>query len=478
MRRLALFLLFPLAVACSQDDPAEPAGTATGDEPAEDMTPAEDTQSTEDVPETVPEEKPVTVDAPMSWVSDPTRLPFAVHMTWQQDPSSTISFSWATADTNVEAYKPWVWVVPKAELADGKMPYFSEWVAAGDGIAYQLSVNGVAIEDDMYVNWTVEVTGLEPKTEYVYRVGTWAGFDEETGRFDTPELSEMLSFTTGVPKGERAPFKFVMAGDSRGGTDAIRQNIERMKTAEVGMWFFNGDMTNGGTPKEWMDWWDAMEPLTRERVFMPVQGNHEIFADVYYNQFALPVMGAELPDELAEGAWSIDYGNVHFIGLNSNTKSLAEEQLDWLEADLEQASSDPDTDFIIAMMHHPTYSASTVHGSTSWVQQTFLPLFEKYSVDFVFAGHDHVYERTVPVRGDAQVADGEGTVYVVAGGFFSPPYKNGKKWFTDVSVHGDPGNWVVVEVDGKTLTLTAYPTAGGPNTPGMEPLDTYTLTKP
>ena len=93
MLRRALLLILLLAVACSQDDPAEPTGTTTGDEPVEDVAPVDDIQVIEDVPEVVPEAKPITVDAPMSWVSDPTRLPFAVHMTWQRDPSSTVSFS-------------------------------------------------------------------------------------------------------------------------------------------------------------------------------------------------------------------------------------------------------------------------------------------------------------------------------------------------------------------------------------------------
>ena len=27
------------------------------------------------------------------------------------------------------------------------------------------------------------------------------------------------------------------------------------------------------------------------------------------------------------------------------------------------------------------------------------PLFARHAVDLVFSGHDHVYERTVPIRG-------------------------------------------------------------------------------
>ena len=154
------------------------------------------------------------------------------------------------------------------------------------------------------------------------------------------------------------------------------------------------------------------------------------------------------------------------------------EQLDWLESDLAQATQDPDIDWVIALFHHAAYSASN-HGSTGRVQKDFVPLFDKYEVDFVFNGHDHNYERTVPIRNDAKANEGEGTVYVVAGGFYSPGYNNGTDWWTVVSHHGDIRNFVVVEIEGKTAKLTAYDGNGGPGTtPKGYELDTYTLTKP
>jgi hypothetical protein len=45
-----------------------------------------------------------------------------------------------------------------------------------------------------------------------------------------------------------------------------------------------------------------------------------------------------------------------------------------------------------------------------------VPLFDAHGVDIVFMGHDHHYERTVPLRGDAEVPLGEGTVYMTTGG--------------------------------------------------------------
>ena len=45
---------------------------------------------------------------------------------------------------------------------------------------------------------------------------------------------------------------------------------------------------------------------------------------------------------------------------------------------------------------HPYSCANGVAsiGSDSNVRNTWGPLFEKYGVDIVFDGHDHIYERT------------------------------------------------------------------------------------
>jgi 3',5'-cyclic AMP phosphodiesterase CpdA len=156
-----------------------------------------------------------------------------------------------------------------------------------------------------------------------------------------------------------------------------------------------------------------------------------------------------------------------------------DEQIAWLDSDLQQAANDPEIDWIIALFHHAPYSACTVHGSTGRVQDKWVPLFDKHGVDFVFTGHDHNYERTVPIKNDAKAEEGEGTVYVVAGGFYSPGYTNGTDWWTVVSHHGDIRNFVLMEINGKTANLTAYDGKGGPGTtPVGQELDTYTLTKP
>ena len=71
----------------------------------------------------------------------------------------------------------------------------------------------------------------------------------------------------------------------------------------------------------------------------------------------------------------------------------------WLEKTLKQASTDTTVDWIVAYMHQPAMSTSNADGSDLSIRQSWMPLFYKYGVDFVLAGHDHDYERSYLVHG-------------------------------------------------------------------------------
>ncbi|MFD4657440.1 metallophosphoesterase [Kitasatospora sp. NPDC058444] len=83
-------------------------------------------------------------------------------------------------------------------------------------------------------------------------------------------------------------------------------------------------------------------------------------------------------------------------------------------------------DFIVVYLHQCTYSTCHDNGAELGAQQDWAPLFDKYKVDLVLSGHNHVYERTDPIRagkatrkvvsGDTVDPVKDGTTYVVAGG--------------------------------------------------------------
>ena len=85
-------------------------------------------------------------------------------------------------------------------------------------------------------------------------------------------------------------------------------------------------------------------------------------------------------------------GNVRFFALDSNYMDPV--QVAWLEKELKASGSD----WKIPYFHHPLY-ASGMHGSQLDLRAILEPLFIKYSVDVVFSGHEHFYQRIKPQKG-------------------------------------------------------------------------------
>jgi acid phosphatase type 7 len=83
------------------------------------------------------------------------------------------------------------------------------------------------------------------------------------------------------------------------------------------------------------------------------------------------------------------------------------------------------------------------------VREDLEPLFVKHGVGLVFSGHDHVYERTVPIRGVTYVVSG-------GGGRRLYPAGNGELTASSVSAH----HAVLVHVDGGHLSLMAVEAGG------------------
>lgn len=67
----------------------------------------------------------------------------------------------------------------------------------------------------------------------------------------------------------------------------------------------------------------------------------------------------------------------------------------WLEDSLSTSKAR----WKIVVMHHPLYSSGKKHGSNGRLQMLLEPLFVRYGVAAVFAGHDHVYGRMALIKG-------------------------------------------------------------------------------
>jgi 3',5'-cyclic AMP phosphodiesterase CpdA len=83
-------------------------------------------------------------------------------------------------------------------------------------------------------------------------------------------------------------------------------------------------------------------------------------------------------------------GAVAFFALDSNY--LDPKQLDWLDQNLKSSQGT----WKICFFHHPLYNDGRHHGADLDLRTQLVPLFQRYGVNAVFSGHEHVYERMKP----------------------------------------------------------------------------------
>jgi predicted phosphodiesterase len=86
-------------------------------------------------------------------------------------------------------------------------------------------------------------------------------------------------------------------------------------------------------------------------------------------------------------------GPVAFFALDSNYMDPA--QLSWLDQNLKNSQAP----WKICFFHHPLYNDGRHHGVDLDLRSRLLPLFQRYGVNVVFSGHEHVYERIKPENG-------------------------------------------------------------------------------
>ena len=124
--------------------------------------------------------------------------------------------------------------------------------------------------------------------------------------------------------------------------------------------------------------------------FYAALGNHDKPNERFYKSFNMN----------GQQYYTYKKGNVRFFVLDSN--DMNPRQLAWLEKELENSGSN----WSICYFHHPLYSSGAFHGSSTELRLVLEPLFVKYGVQVVFAGHDHVYERVKPQKGISYFTEG------------------------------------------------------------------------
>ncbi|OFV98388.1 MAG: hypothetical protein A3H28_02515 [Acidobacteria bacterium RIFCSPLOWO2_02_FULL_61_28] len=303
-----------------------------------------------------------------------------------------------------------------------------------------------------YYQHKVALTGLDPNTDYSYAVfADGQGLAEGDG----------LNFrTSGAGR-----LSFLAFGDCGSGGAEQKALAERMQQERPSLVLPLGDLAYGrGSFEEFQSRYFGVYREIMKRVpFFPCLGNHEYMTRNGFPYLALhdvPIP-SDLPDTDRGRYYSFDWGNVHFVALDSNDPLERAVQgsgpmLEWLENDLRSTRKF----WKIAYFHHPPYAGGAHDDDplSALVRSHVVPILERYDVALVLSGHEHSYQRSYPIRNGAIVRDGEGTVYVTSGGGGAglyPVSPNSRVMFGR-SVH----HYLQAEVDGSRLALRVMDISG------------------
>ena len=345
----------------------------------------------------------------------PSPIPDHILLTWAADPRTTQTVAWRT-DTSVDES----WIRYYEFWADGAPPAQVFRKAAVTRVL-ETSTGNMNIH-------SITVTGLAPGKRYRYQVGhgeTW---------------SDLYSFSTASidPK----TVTFLIFGDSQSSDYRVWRNTlqQAYQAVPAAAFFINmGDLVDVGQDyEEWEAWFAATAGVTETLPIMPLTGNHECYTPErdfsqpqYFNeQFITPDNG---PEGLKRQVYSFDYGDIHFVMLDTQAgeqrefiPDLLERQREWLMQDLAATTKK----WKVVFAHRPLYG-NKPNGVNENIRQAFAPIFDTHKVDLVFTAHDHVVARTLPIQNDAAVASPDfGTVYAATGRSGTKTYENvsAKEW--------------------------------------------------
>jgi hypothetical protein len=346
--------------------------------------------------------------------------PEQIHLTWGENPTTSIVVSWASPGQAVRA---------RVRIGQRVIP--------AQARSYTDGINGATV-------WTYHapVGGLRPGATYAYNV---------TADNDANAADPFSATFRTAPEG-RAPFRFTSFGDlATPNTQWVLSYgqsayaVAAVESFQPLFHLLNGDLCYANLnpteqPDVWRDFGNNNQASAANRPWMPCPGNHEIEFGNGPQGFTSYLTRYTLPDNQVPGFagrwYAFRVGSVLFVSLDADDVVYQDAgafvtgpaaltpaastgnppiqpgtsfyvrgysggtQTAWLERTLAAGRGDHSVDWIIVQMHQCAASSSaTGNGSDLGIRQEWLPLFDRFGVDLVLNGHDHDYERSFPVRG-------------------------------------------------------------------------------
>ncbi|WP_197060024.1 metallophosphoesterase [Sporocytophaga myxococcoides] len=273
-----------------------------------------------------------------------------------------------------------------------------------------------SVEDQLAkTEHSVSLSNLKPYTKYYYSIGFGDSILQGTDKnyFLTPPV-----------KDSQGKYSFWIVGDC-GNNSTNQKNVRDQFYKYRGNAPTNGMLLLGDNA-----YWNGYDGEYRAGFFSiyesdalknipvyPAPGNHDYAMSsdrqvdhkiAYYDIFDMPANGEAggVPSG-TEAFYSFDYGNIHFLSLDSYGKEGGETrlydtlgaQVEWVKRDLEANKSK----WIIAYWHHAPYTMGHHNSDTEieleLIRRNFIRILERYGVDLIICGHSHSYERSKLIKG-------------------------------------------------------------------------------
>jgi hypothetical protein len=349
--------------------------------------------------------------------------PDTLFLTWQRDPTTTITIQWIgrakDVDEPVIRYRERSkadWTTgpvakakpfPVVELPLKPDPKDAAAAPKADAKAPAV-VPGPTGPTDFSV-FRAELVGLTPGTEYEFVIGT---------------RSKAYRFRTMPAKATKA-FHFISGGDVGVNQHAVANN--RIAALQDPMFVLvGGDLgydngINGNVAVQFIRNYATTMTDSQGRLIPMVAmlGNHEVRGS-YNKTLKEATFFTPLFDGLfAETSYAtLDFGDYLSLVLTDtgHCAKIGGEQTEWLDKTLADRAGRP---HLIVAGHVPCYpsyrapqAAAAGKFGTGEEQRThWVPLFEKHQVDVVLEHHDHTFKRTHPLTGGT-VDAATGIVYL------------------------------------------------------------------
>ncbi|HET6424061.1 MAG TPA: metallophosphoesterase family protein [Planctomycetaceae bacterium] len=320
-------------------------------------------------------------------LSLPVRGPDTLFLTWQADPTTTMTVQWVGPDSTTET---------------------AIHYATVENPVYQIArtILKPYPNTDLKVH-RCEMTGLRPGTEYQFQIGK----AEPTFRFRTmpAKATNMITFVSG--------------GDAGIDQHAVNTNILAAKQDPY-FALIAGDLAydNGRAPATFTRFLQnyrahMVDSQGRLIPMLSCIGNHEVDGGYRGQRAKSPQYLSVFDGLFSEKTFGVvDIGDYLSLVLldTDHIEPIAGEQTAWLEQTLADRQS---RSHLIVANHVPAYpsyrtptGAKLEAGTGADQRKHWCPLFERYNVDVVLEHHDHMFKRTHPLIDGRK--DRNGVVYL------------------------------------------------------------------